>query len=153
MKKEASEGAARAANQAINKTIKAGGTSQEALAAANKAAQKMDMGKVGKMAQIDVASKAFQKSSDVMSKAGGLVDQVGRAGTSVGGYLNTQGQVENQKAQARADVMAAEAEKDGAEAAKSQQMQQDMRDLLAKMDELLNSFYAAQDKIASAASH
>lgn len=74
-------------------------------------------------------------------------------GASVGGMLNSLGQAENQLAQASADRIQAQAEETGTQGARSQQVQQDMRDLLSKMVDLLNSFYAAQDKINSAASH
>lgn len=108
---------------------------------------------IGKMAIMEQASNAFTRSADKLSKGGMLVDSIGKGIGSGANFASTQGQALNQRAMASADRMQAEAEADGIEAQRSQQMQQDMRDLLSKMVELLNSFYAAQDKISSAAAH
>lgn len=108
---------------------------------------------MSKADKITLATKAFEAGSAKLTKSGMFVDSIGKAAQGVGGYLSSEGQVQNQQAMAKADRMAAAAEKEGAAAARAQQVQQDMRELLGKMVELLNAFYAAQDKIAGAASH
>lgn len=126
---------------------------------------------VGKAA--DSATKAAATAADSASKAaetaaktastvaegaakadwGTLIQPLAKVGEAGAGFAGAQGQVANQKAQADADILQARAEEAGTQGARSQQVEEDMRDLLSKMVELLNSFYAAQDKIASAASH
>ncbi len=103
--------------------------------------------------KMQAVSGAFQQASGKLTGFGQLADAIGKGVGAAAGYTSTQGQAESMKAQARADKMQAHGEEHGAQAQKSQNFQQDMRDLLNKMVELLNAFYAAQDKIANAAAH
>lgn len=130
----------------------AGGAASGAAGSAAGAAGKGAKGS-GAASSIKEQSMAFNLRSEKMLKRGGIMDATAKAVQAAASYTNTQGQVQSQMAVSRADTMQAEAEELGAEAQKSQNLQQDMRDLLAKMVELLNSFYQAQDKISSAASH
>ncbi|MDL2290696.1 type III secretion system translocon subunit SctB [Desulfovibrio sp. OttesenSCG-928-F20] len=100
---------------------------------------------------INTQSKAFDMGSGKSVKVGMMFDQVGRAGSAVSSYLQTEGQVQNQLHQAAADKIQARAEQSGVEVTKAQQRQQEWTDLLHKLYELLQQFYSAQEKIAGAA--
>lgn len=99
--------------------------------------------------KVDISNLASEK----LMKQGAVVDSLGKGVQAGAGFTSSMGQAEMQKSQSRSDVLQAKAEEVGTQTQKSQTMQQDMRDLLSKMVELLNAFYAAQDKISSAASH
>jgi hypothetical protein len=137
---KASEAGAKAASTAFSNAIGAGQDAGKAADAAQKAADK--------------AIRGVQKAQDkILAGVTGSLEASGKAFASGAGFAQSTGQAENQMAQSRADIDAAQAERHGIEATRSQQMQQEMRDLLSKMVDLLNSYYQAQDKIASAASH
>ena len=138
-----------AAISLIGAGISLGGAVKGASAAA-KGIEGLDLKGADK---IKTMATLAENASSKLVKGGAIADGVGKGIQGGAGYASTDGQAQNQIAQAKADRIAAEAENDGAQATRSQQMQQDMRDLLSKMLELLNSFYAAQDKISSAASH
>jgi hypothetical protein len=129
-------------------SIAGAGINAKGVAAGTKATNAL--GKGATQQSLDRAFNMATKNTTLLSK---IMDGVAEGIKASGQFSTTYGQAQSQMAQADADRLQADAEKDGSEMQKAQQLQQDMKELLNKMVEMLQSFFAAQDKIANAASH
>ncbi len=141
------DAATTAGTQATKGTKSASETPEETLAAGEEAAKAVKRGLMKE--RNEAMGSAFQQASTKLHSIGTILENIGRLTQNGAQFAGTYGQAENQRAQAAGDVLAAEAETHGMDAQKAQQLQADMATLLAKMMELLVTFYSSQDKISS----
>jgi hypothetical protein len=100
-----------------------------------------------------VAGKAAQAIQFGTKAAGDIVNSIGGAVKGAGDSANQWMEADKMVKDAEAEKLRAASEEAAAMMQRSQAVQEDMRELMNRVLELLNTMYAAQNKLAEASAH